>query len=102
MDAMISAEIVPNPGKKTIAAREMQGLGFRILLINDTITVQGRQSLWTSTFGVQFAQMKRPALSGVIDGNEIYQKGIKQTLKIPLKLQNLVKDVMFIEPPELF
>ncbi len=102
VDPMISAEVVPNAGKATLAARELQRLGFRIVLIDDTISVQGRQSLWTSTFAIQFERKRRPLLSGILNDIETFQKAIKNTLNIPEQLQNLVNDVMFIEPPELF
>lgn len=71
---MISAEIEPIPNQVNQAASALQRLGFRILHIGPTISVQGPQSLWESTFHVSFEPRKKtvlPEVEGREDENEM-------------------------------
>jgi hypothetical protein len=98
----ISAEIVPVADETASAARELRRLGFRVLSIDDTISVDGPQSLWTSIFSVRFEEQSKPALAGVLEETDTYQKAVKSSLKIPLELGHLIRSIAFVEPPELF
>ena len=96
-EKIISAEIEPAPNQANHAALALQQLGFRILHIGPTISVQGPQSLWTSTFNVSFELQKRTAV-----GEITYQKALVDDMRVPEDLQSLIARVMFVEPPELY
>ncbi len=102
VDTMISAEVMSVAGEDTKLARKLQGLGFRVLSLDGTISVDGSQSLWTSIFGVQFEEQSRPGLAGLLDETEAYQKALRSTVIIPPNLKELIQDIAFIEPPELY
>ncbi len=101
-DPVISAEIVPVSGNKQAAARALQRRGFRVLRLDDTISVDAPRSLWTSTFGVAFQPEKRTLLREVSDSTTIYLKAKEGTVLISPELQNVVEEVIFVEPPELY
>lgn len=102
MDHMISAELMPVSREAIEAARKLQRLGFQILSLGETISVQGPKSLWTSTFHVRFEEQSRAASGGLLEQTETYQKALKSTLRIPPELRGLIEFIEFIEPPELF
>lgn len=56
---IISAEIEPMPNKANQAAIALQRMGFKVLHIGLTISVQGPQSLCESIFNVSFETRKR-------------------------------------------
>jgi hypothetical protein len=98
----ISAEVVPAPGQANRAALALQRLGFRVLHMGPTISVQGPQPLWSSVFDVSFKPRKKKAVAGV-NGTEVsYQQAQKEKLRMPQELQSLIEDVMFAEPPEFY
>lgn len=102
-DNKISAEIKPKPNQANQAALVLQRLGFHILHIGPTISVQSPQSAWESTFNVSFEPQKKIVVAGLEKGGEItYQRAIIDNMRIPPELQDLIDDVMFMEPPELF
>jgi hypothetical protein len=96
-EEIISAEIEPSPNQANHAALALQQLGFRILHIGPTISVQGSQSLWTSTFNVSFELQERAAV-----GEITYQRALVDDMRVPEELQDLIAKVMFVEPPELY
>ncbi len=99
---IISAEIEPLPNQANHAALALQRLGFRILHIGPTISVQGPQSLWISTFNVSFELQKKTAVAEVEGGEVTYQKALVEDMRVPTELQNLIAEVMFVEPPEFY
>jgi hypothetical protein len=102
VDMMISAEVRPVASQEIKLARRLQDLGFRVLSLDGTMSVDGSPSLWTSIFGLYFEEQSRPALSGLLDETEAYQKALRSTLVIPPNLKELIEDISFIEPPELY
>ena len=99
---MIAAEIEPAPNRANQAALALQHLGFRILHIGPTISVQGPESLWVSTFNVSFVPRKKTTVAG-IEGSEVtYQKALVEGMQTPAELQPLIAEVMFAEPPEFY
>ncbi len=102
VDMMISAEVMPVASEEIKLARKLQDLGFRVLSLDGTMSVDGSQSLWTSIFGVQFEEQCRPGLAGLLDEPEVYQKALRSTVIIPPNLKELIQDIAFIEPPELY
>jgi len=99
----ISAEIEPQPDRAQAAAKALQEHGFRILHIGQTISVEGSESVWRSTFHVVFASRRKTTIPEVAEAGEVsYLAPVKKTLAIPVQLRELVASVSFIEPPELF
>ena len=99
---MISAEVTPVSGEEIKLARKLQDLGFRVLSLDETLSVDGPGSLWASTFGVRLKEQSRPAISGLLDETEVYLKILGSTVAIPPDLKGLIEDIAFIEPPELY
>ena len=97
---VISAEIEPAQGRNKQAALALQRLGFRILHIGPTISTQGPETLWKSTFGVSFETRKKTVLAGVKGGEVTYRKPTSDRVKIPSELEKLITAVTFTEPPE--
>jgi hypothetical protein len=98
----ISAEVEPLPGQGNAAALSLQRLGFRIQHIGSTISVQGAKRVWESTFGVLFRPATKPATQNVKGGEASYFKAVENTVHIPEKLQAVIANVVFVEPPEFF
>ena len=90
------------PNQANHAARALQGLGFGILHIVPTLSVQGPKSLWESTFKISFILQKKTAVSEVEGGEVPFQKALIKDLLIPTNLQNLIVSVMFMEPLEYY
>lgn len=99
---IISAEITPTPNKSQEAALALQRLGFRILHIGKTISVEAPESLWNSTFNVYFETRKKNILPGIEGGETAYRKAITDKMVIPSHLKGLVSDIQFVEPPEFY
>lgn len=102
MQDLISAEVVPASNRAIDAARALEQLGFRILHIGPTISVQGPASLWASTFNVSFERKTKRRLRE-IEGSEVsYLAARTEQMQIPAELHDVVREVMFMEPPEFF
>ena len=100
-DVIVSAEIEPVPDHGTHAAAAMQNLGFRVLHIGTTVSVEGPRALWESEFKVRF----EPAEATLI--REVGQKARflranSESIHLPKQLDGLVSDVVFVEPPEFY
>ena len=98
---LIPAEIEPLPNQSNQAALALQRLGFRILHIGATISVQARRSLWESTFKVSFKEERKTVIAE-IESEVTYFRAVTDDLIIPEELKNLISEVMFVEPPEFF
>ncbi len=98
---LISAEIEPLPNKGKQAALELQRLGFKILRVGKTISVQAPRSLWESTFNVSFKEDKKTVIAE-IEAQKTYSRAVTDNLIIPEKLESSISEVMFIEPPEFY
>lgn len=101
-ELMIAAEIEPVPNRANQVALALQRLGFRILHIGPTISVEGPPLLWTSTFNVAFESRKKRVMQELEGGEVIYQCAVTEEMRIPPDLQGLVAGVAFVEPPELY
>ena len=99
---IISAEIEPLPKQANHAALAMQRLGFKILHIGPTISVQGPKSLWVSTFNVSFETGEKTVLAEVEGGEVTYQKALVEDMRVPTELRNLIAEVIFMEPPQFY
>ncbi len=98
---LIAAEVTPHPGQAQLAARALQGLGFRVLHIGPTISVQATSALWRETFGVRFTRQKK-TISKETDLSRAYFVPRPETLQIPPALESRIASIAFVEPPELF
>lgn len=98
----VSAEIILVQDNANAAALVLQNLGFRILHIGTTISVEGPETLWESVFNVSFVTRKKQILPGIEGGDASYRKAITDSLEIPLKLRQYISGVAFVEPPEFF
>lgn len=101
-ETMVSAEIEPQPGRAQAAAIALQEFGFRILHIGQTISVEGPQALWHSTFSVSFETRKKRTMAEVEASEVTYQTALTEAMRIPEQLQTAISAVSFVEPPELF
>jgi len=98
---IISAEVAPKAGQANRGALALEQLGFQVLHIGPTISVRGPRLLWETTFTVSFEAVTKRQMAEV-EGSEItYQAALTEQLRIPPELQDMVADVMFVEPPEL-
>lgn len=102
MSQNISAEIGPQSGAGREAALALQRLGFRILHIGTTISVQASPDVWTAAFGVSFETDAKQTLSLLPEQQTEYLKPVSSTVSIPEDLQPLISYVAFAEPPEFF
>lgn len=98
---MIAAEIEPTKGQASQAALALQRLGFRVLHIGPTVSVQAPESLWKTTFRMSFAPAKKK-LGRETDSEVTFHKPADTEAIIPASLEKLVAQVMFVEPPEYF
>lgn len=99
---IIAAEIKPLRNQAKQAALALQRKGFQILHIGLTISVQGPQSLWKSIFNVSFEPQKKTVLTVLEKGEVTYQKAITKDMRIPVDLQEMIEEVFFVEPSELY
>jgi hypothetical protein len=97
---VISAEIEPASNQAQQAARALQQLGFRVLHIGLTISVQAPRALWEQTFGVSFETRRKTTISGVEDSEVIYYKPTTDVVSIPATFRDIIAGVYFVEPPE--
>ena len=97
----VAAEIEPLPSQSNQAALALQRLGFRILHIGSTISVQADRSLWESTFNVSFKEEKKTVMAE-IESEVTYLRAITETQHIPEELKSLISELMFVEPPEFY
>jgi len=98
----ISAEIIPKEGKAEEAAKALQKLGFKILHVGVTISVEGQESLWKSEFKVCFRTKERERLPEVEGTRVDFRVPELDEIAIPARLQHLVSLVAFVEPPQFY
>lgn len=98
---LIAAEVTPHSGQAQQAARALQGLGFRVLHIGSTISVQAPQTLWRKTFGVRFTRQNKIILKET-RLSRAYPTPRPETLQIPPALKDWIADIAFVVPPEWF
>lgn len=96
----VPAEVVPHKGKAQPAALALQRLGFRILHIGTTISVEGAAHLWESVFNVSFTMEKKGVIDALPDATITYPRAVTADIKYPETVKDLVKEVIFVEPPE--
>lgn len=101
-DNPISAEIEPSPNNARQAASALQRLGFRILRVGTTISVDGPESLWSTVFGVDFVTRPKTTTAEAAGSQITYRKALTEHPKIPPDLQPFIAEVMFVEQPEFY
>jgi hypothetical protein len=90
----LAAEVFAEPRREREAAQALQRLGFRVLHIGTTISVDAPQSLWEKVFGVAFEEVRTRSLE------VLPETGFKRPV-VPSELKGLVTDVSFQQPPKL-
>lgn len=101
-DRIVSAEVEAVEGFNNDAALRLQKLGFKVLHIGPTISVQAPRALWESVFHVTFEVIRGSATQTNQGGDTSYLKASKEGMRLPEEAEGLVSDVMFVEPPEMF
>lgn len=99
---LVSAEVVPAPSRAIDAARALERLGLRVLHIGPTISARGQASLWASIFNVSFERRTKPHMREVEGGEVAYLAARTEQMLVPVELHDMVREVMFVEPPEFF
>jgi len=98
----VHAEVEASAGREYAAASALQRLGFRVLRIDKTISVAAPAQLWRTTFGVSFEEETRDVLRHVPGGTTRFLRADKDRMTIPSELRDLVVDIYFAEPPDLY
>jgi hypothetical protein len=103
MDAdVVSAEVTPRAGKGREAALRLQERGFHIRHVGATsISVEGPPGLWERTFRVGFRRVRQPRAKQLPASKATFHEPTGQPA-IPAELADLVEDVAFVRPPELY
>lgn len=98
---MLTAEVIPI-GEKNSVALALQCRGFKVLSIGDTITIGGEKEIFENFFKVKMKKQTKNELSGIpsIPKTEFYRPVTPPI--IPEEFRSLIKEVIFIEPPEFF
>lgn len=97
---MLSAEVIPTPGKNTEAAMALQKLGFSILHIGQSITIAGKQKLFEQVFKTKLLKMSKDILPSLPPSTATEFFKPEKPPAIPEELKLLIRDVVFPEPPE--
>ncbi len=99
---IIAAEVLPLLKQSHQAVVALENLGFRILYIGQTISVEAPESLWRAIFNISFINRQKTVMPeiGIEDVN--YLEAVMDDFQIPAQMQDLIADVMFVEPPELY
>lgn len=98
---LVSAEVECLPNQANAAALALQRLGFCILHIGPTISVQAPRSLWETIFNVSFEELEKTVMPETAY-QVTYFRPVTDHFTIPTSLETVVSDVMFVEPPEFF
>jgi hypothetical protein len=99
----IPAEVFVVVGREREAGLALQRLGFRVLHVGTTISVEATADLWESIFKVRFQQQRMRQMPDLLPDRETaFRRADTAGLRIPDELQGLVTEVNFPKPPELF
>jgi hypothetical protein len=98
---IISGEITPCANQAARAAKKLQQIGFRVLHIGPTISVQGAQRLWEAAFSIRF-HLERKQTSADIGAESAYPRPDHDPVAIPKQFQGLIESIAIVEPPEWF
>jgi hypothetical protein len=98
---VISGEIKPCANQAARAAKTLQQIGFRVLHIGPTISVQGAQRLWEATFSMRF-RSARKRTSAEAGSESVYPSPGHDPVAIPKQFQGLIESIAIVEPPEWF
>lgn len=98
----VAAEITPTPGRAQSAAKALQQLGFRVLHIGHTISVQAPEQLWGEVFDVSFHTETQRRVAASPKSATEYAVPDSDSVQIPATLGELITEVSFARPPEFF
>jgi hypothetical protein len=100
-DPVVAAEIVPQPDRAQSAARALQQLGFQVFHVGSTISVQAPARVWEDVFHVSFVQKREDRLA-ISPGSSVERAVPQGPAQIPPSLSELISEVLFVQPPELY
>lgn len=98
---IISAEIKSLPKQTNKAALALQSLGFRILRIGETTSIEAPTTLWQSIFNIEFVMSTKNVMPELKISDVTYPKAMTENMTIPPQLEELIAEVVFVEPAEL-
>ncbi|MBW4504917.1 MAG: hypothetical protein KME64_00125 [Scytonematopsis contorta HA4267-MV1] len=99
---IIAAEVLPLLKQSQQAAVTLENLGFRVLYIGQTISVEAPESLWRAIFNISFIKQQKTVMPEVGIEDITYLEAVMDDFQIPAQMRDLIADVMFVEPPELY
>jgi hypothetical protein len=99
---IIPAEVLPLPKQTQQAVRTLENLGFRILYIGQTISVEAPESLWEAIFNISFIDRQKTVMPEIGIKDVTYSEAVMDNFQIPAQMQDLIAEVMFVEPPQLY
>jgi hypothetical protein len=99
---VVSAEVTVEPDKAREAALKLQKLGFRIRHVGThSASVEGAPALWDRTFRVGLREVTQKREAKGLSGEERYFEPTAP-IAIPETLADVVRDVAFVRPPQLY
>jgi serine protease AprX len=99
---VVSAEVTVEPEKAREAALSLQKIGFRIRHVGThSVSAEGAPELWDKTFRVALRESTQKRDAKGLRGDERYFESTAPVV-IPDELANVVKDVAFVRPPQLY
>jgi hypothetical protein len=105
----VAAEVEPRPGAERRAAAALAAMGFRILDVGPTISVDAPRELWIRYFGLapesprataRPADPAHPAHPADPAGPAPRLPVELDEAQLPAELQPLIRAVSFVEPPD--
>lgn len=98
----IAAEVTAQPGRAEEAARRLQQLGFRIHHVGITISVEAPEELWKKVFGMTFRRRRRRRVAALKASEATVKEPTRAAVTVPEALRDVIVDVAFVRPPELY
>lgn len=97
-----AAEITPTEGKARQAALKLQHLGFRVLHVGPTISVEASEDVWRRVFAVSFRSESRSQSVDGLERTVEYRRPEQDAVGVPAHLDELIADIAFVQPPDFF
>lgn len=73
-----------------------------MLRLDDTISVDASEALWTDVFAIRFTASRRKTADHPTPTDRRPPSAMVETLRIPEAYDGVIDDVLFVEAPDLF